>query len=210
MNWANSEVVATLIFLLPGFIAAAVFYSLTSHPKPGAFDRVVVALIFTLIGQTISEFLFQETFGFQPAYPDIQSWQDVFSIVVAVCLGLLATTITNSDWLHAPLRYLRITRENSYPSEWFSAFTSQGDSCFVVLHLKGERRLYGYAEEWPSDPSIGHFRVAAAKWLRDDDVAEERNEENPFSGIVSVLIPAKEVIMVEFVPMNSEKAEEID
>jgi len=140
MNWANSEVVATLIFLLPGFIAAAVFYSLTSHPKPGAFDRVVVALIFTLIGQTISEFLFQEKFGLQSAYSDVQSWQDVFSIVVAVCLGLLATTITNSDWLHAPLRYLRITRENSYPSEWFSVFGFHQSRRFMLRCIAPQGR----------------------------------------------------------------------
>lgn len=38
MSWVSSEVVGVLGFLLPGFVAAAVFYSLTSHPKPGAFD----------------------------------------------------------------------------------------------------------------------------------------------------------------------------
>lgn len=42
-----------LVFLLPGFVAAAVFYSLTSHPKPGAFDRVIQALIFTVVGQSL-------------------------------------------------------------------------------------------------------------------------------------------------------------
>ena len=53
MSWASSEVVGVLTFLLPGFVAAAIFYSLTSHPKPGAFDRVIQALIFTVIGQAI-------------------------------------------------------------------------------------------------------------------------------------------------------------
>ena len=37
MNWASGEVVGILTFLLPGFVAAAVFHSLTSHPKPDAF-----------------------------------------------------------------------------------------------------------------------------------------------------------------------------
>ena len=53
MSWASSEVVGVLTFLLPGFVAAAIFYSLTSHPKPSAFDRVVLALIFTVVGQAI-------------------------------------------------------------------------------------------------------------------------------------------------------------
>ena len=51
MNWASSEIVGVLSFLLPGFVAAAIFYSLTSYPKPSPFDRVVQALIFTVIGE---------------------------------------------------------------------------------------------------------------------------------------------------------------
>lgn len=206
MNWASSEIVATLTFLLPGFIAAAVFYSLTSHPKPGAFERIVVALIFTLVGQTISELIFQQQNGLEYPLLALQGWQAAFSIFVAVCLGLFATTITNNDWLHRPLRYVRITRENSYPSEWFSAFASHGDGSYVVLHLTGERRLYGYAEEWPSDPNVGHFRVAEAEWLKDE--IEGETTGIPFSRVVSVLIPSTEVIMVEFLPMNSEQAQE--
>ena len=37
MSWATSEAVAVLTFLLPGFVGAAVFYALTSHPRPGEF-----------------------------------------------------------------------------------------------------------------------------------------------------------------------------
>ncbi len=210
MNWASSEVVATLTFLLPGFIAAAVFYSLTSHPKPGAFDRIVVALIFTLVGQTITEIIFQQPIDVKYLSPALQGWQAALPIFVAVCLGLFATTITNNDWLHKPLRFLRITRENSYPSEWFSAFDSHGDGCYVVLHLTGERRLYGYAEEWPSDPNVGHFRVAEAEWLKDGIEEEQKKGDVSFSRVVSVLIPASEVIIVEFVPMNGEQSQEID
>ena len=33
MNWASSEIVGVLSFLLPGFVAAAIFYSLTSYPQ---------------------------------------------------------------------------------------------------------------------------------------------------------------------------------
>ena len=55
MNWASSEIVGVLSFLLPGFVAAAIFYSLTSYPKPSPFDRVVQALIFTVIGKAITD-----------------------------------------------------------------------------------------------------------------------------------------------------------
>lgn len=54
MSWATSEIVAVLAFLLPGFVGAAAFYSLTSYPKPSEFDRVVQALVFTTVGQAIA------------------------------------------------------------------------------------------------------------------------------------------------------------
>ncbi len=47
------DFVVLLTYLLPGFLAAWVFYGLTSHPKPSQFERVVQALIFTLIIQTL-------------------------------------------------------------------------------------------------------------------------------------------------------------
>ena len=55
MSWASSEVVNVLTFLLPGFVTAFVFHSLTSHPRLKEFDRVVQALIFTILIQAIGE-----------------------------------------------------------------------------------------------------------------------------------------------------------
>ena len=45
MSWASSEIVAVLTFLLPGFVATAVFFSLTSHPRPNEFGQVAQARI---------------------------------------------------------------------------------------------------------------------------------------------------------------------
>ena len=87
-----------------------------------------------------------------------------------------------------------MTRETSYPSEFYSTFARYGSRSFIVLHSRGERRLYGYAEEWPSDPKDGHFCIAEAEWLADD------NEGTPLKGVAAVLIPAKEVTMIEFLP----------
>ena len=55
--WSSSEAVAVLTFLLPGFVAAAVFYSLTSHPRPNNFGSVVQALMFTIVVQGVAALL---------------------------------------------------------------------------------------------------------------------------------------------------------
>ena len=52
--------------------------------------------------------------------------------------------------------------------EWYSTFARLGDNSYVVLHLRGERRLYGYAEEWPGSSKEGHFRIAEPEWLGEE------------------------------------------
>ena len=201
MNWASSEVVSVLTFLLPGFVAAAIFYSLTSHPKPGAFDRVVQALIFTVIGQAIVALLPIVISSEKIDNQWFKNWEPVLSVLIAIILGLAASYASNRDSVHRILRCLGVTRETSYPSEWYSAF-SRHHGCYVVLHLKGERRLYGWPEEWPSHPEVGHFRVAEAEWLVDV-------ERQPATGVSAILIPAGEVEMVEFLNEINEQSEEI-
>lgn len=163
MSWASSEAVSILTFLLPGFVAAAVFYSFTSHPKPSEFERVVQALIFTIVAQAIVEVLRAVLLWVGGAVGAVATWtktgEITTSVSVAIVVGLVAVRMVNNDTLHGLLRRLRFTRESSYPSEWYSAFSRHPDS-YVVLHLKGERRLYGWPEEWPTRPDQGHFSIA--------------------------------------------------
>ena len=199
MSWASGEVVGVLTFLLPGFIAATVFYSLTSHPRPGAFDRIVVALVFTSLGQAISEFVNPFLVAADGIDQPRGVPEPVLSVFIAVALGVGASQFSNTDAVHKFLRWTRITRETSYPSEWYSTFATYGENCFVVLHLQGERRIYGFAEEWPSNPRAGHFRVAEAEWL------DDKNVGTPLSGVAAVLIPSTEVTMVEFVHVTEDR-----
>ncbi len=196
MNWASNEAVAVLAFLLPGFVAAAVFYSLTCWPRPGPFERIVSALIFTVIGQaaTGSILSFVETEGNAKA---VEEWTPLASVLVAVALGVGLAFLSNADVLHRLLRRARITRETSHPSEWYSAFARLVDRSFVVLHFQDGRRLYGYAEEWPSNPGQGYFRIAHPEWLRED------GERTAAEGVSAILISAAEVVMVEFLPMRT-------
>jgi len=192
VNWASSEVVGILTFLLPGFVAAAIFYSLTSHPKPGAFERVIQALIFTMIVQAITVAL---DIGFDAKA--MGEWEPGPSVGIAVILALVATYLSNNDTAHWLLRRLRFTRETSFPTEWYSSF-SRHQGCYVVLHMNGQRRLYGWPEEWPSRPDEGHFRISRGEWLFED-------QAQALTGVSAILIPASEVEMVEFMNTKHER-----
>ena len=189
MSWVSSEAVGVLVFLLPGFVAAAVFYSLTAHPKPGAFDRVIQALIFTMVGQAITVAIVLGSGATGESAASIKGWEFPLSVMVSVALAFLTAYVLNNDVAHRVFRRLRITRETSYPSEWYSTFARH--ECYVVLHMKGQRHLYGWPEEWPSHPDEGHFRISEGEWLEND-------KRTPAEGVAAILIPAGEVEMVEF------------
>ena len=191
MSWASSEVVSILSFLLPGFVAAALFHSLTSYPKPKEFERVVQALIFTIIAQAIVQAIqwVARLVKFEVAW--IADFEILVSVIVAVAVAIVAVYLANHDTLHGLLRRLKATKETAYPSEWYSTFYRNSD-CYVILHLKGQRRLYGWPEEWPSHPDQGHFRIAEGEWLEGD-------KSTPLEGVVAIVIPVKDVEMVELI-----------
>lgn len=141
VGWASGEAVGVLTFLLPGFVAAGIFHSLTSYPKPAAFDRIVLALIFAAVAQTVTEYGLLAS-GIETGNVGADAaWEPALSVTVAVLLGLGASCLSNTDALHRLLRQARVTRETSHPTEWYSTFARYGESCCVVPHLQKERRL---------------------------------------------------------------------
>ena len=193
-----------LVFLLPGFVAASVFHSLTSHPKLNAFDRVIQALIFTLVAQALTAII--ALYFPERTQAWVTVWQLVFSVGVAAIIGFIAAVVSNHDLVHKPLRFFKITRETSHPSEWSSSFSRE--NCYIVLHLEGHRRLYGWPEEWPNESSQGHFRIAEAEWLVENEDGQKRVVAE---GVSAMLIPADQVEMVEFMKdVCSEDVQEIE
>ena len=192
MDWASSEILLVLRFLLPELVAAWIFYGLTSYPKQSEFERIIQALIFTTIIQGCSVITIGMLASFKHGsemLSKVTGTQDVVALGIAVVFGIIAATAANNDKLHSLLRMLKITKETSFPSEWFGVFSR--DPTYVVLHMTGERRIYGWPEEWPSDPSNGYFSISQAEWLTE-------NGNIPLNNVRNILIPAGDVMHVEF------------
>ena len=206
MDLPQSDLVSVIYALLPGFLAAWIFYGLTAHPRKSPFERVVQALIFTGIVQAVV-LLVRGTLLTLGRINAVGTWTNdvafTWSIILAVFLGGIFALFANKDWFHRFLREHRwfsrvggITKRTSFPSEWFSAF-NQGHR-YVVLHLVGGRRLYGWPCEWPDAPNTGHFVIVQPEWLLDD------NSRVPLHTIEKTLVDAKDVEMVEFEKFASE------
>lgn len=192
MEIINSELIPALQYLLPGFFSAWIFYGLTAHPRPSPFERVIQALILTFIIRGVAEILGTGL--------NIQPSSFILSLPLALFFGVLFSWFANNDKFYRLLRYLKITKETSYPSPWFSAFSD--NITYVVLHLKDTRRIYGWPKEWPNDPRDSHFLLQNACWLEEEN---GENKEVPLDDLEGMLIDSANVEIVEFVKKREEK-----
>lgn len=187
------DLIPLLLFLLPGFVTAAIFYNLTSYPKLSQFERVIQALIFTLFIKAaviITGYLSIKAGKFG----SIEEWNKdalsfISSIAIAVILGLVLSYLANNDTIHKRLRCIGITKETSFPSEWFSSFLKP---TFVILHFNDGSRLYGWPAEWPSEPTKGHFSIADPSWIN------KEGKEERITGVSNILIDVEDIKWVEF------------
>ncbi len=200
MDLLTNDIIKLLQYLLPGFVTAWVFYSFTSYPKPSQFERVVQALIFTIFIQAFA-YLIENIYAYFTVTLHLTIWNEKINItcilIISIILGLLFSFFANNDKFHKVLRKLKITRETSYSSEWFSAFSER--ITYVVLHLKDERRIYGWPLEWPTEPNKGHFLLNQASWLL------ENNDEVRLETVDVVLVDASNVELVEFMKKTWEE-----
>jgi len=189
----TKEFVLLLTYLLPGFLAAWVFYGLTSHPKPSQFERVVQALVFTLIIQTFLPVAHWILVGIGKVYY-ICSWDQtskgLTSLILAIGLGVILAYFTNTDFVHKWFRKIGFTTRTSHPSEWYCVLSEK--VTFVVLHLKDGRRLYGWPKEWPVESDKGQFYIMLPSWISDD------GKQIDLPQLDGVLISANDVRWVEF------------
>ena len=201
MNWASSEAISVLWFLLPGFVAAGLFRSLVSNPRPSSgLDSIAQVFVFTVIVQVAARLIALISGTEDIGVVAGNSFEILKLVITAVAVGLVSAWAWNRDALHGPLRRMKITRQSSYPSAQYSAFAFYGD-CYVVLHLKDQRRLFGWPTEWPSRPDDQHFLIEECEWLEDDG-------RSGIKGISHILIPAAEVEMIEFLPMDPQDKDE--
>ncbi len=196
----EDQALQVLYQLLPGFLVCWVFYGLTAHPKPSQFERVVQALIFSMIVKvvvarvrTASLWLGQHFHSFGPWTGD---GENAASLAAAIAIGLLVARFANDNSIHRWLsgwgayesirkhiRWLprwQFTKRTSMPSEWYSAF--HRFELDVVLHMTNGRRLRGYPDEWSDSPDKGHITLYKPSWVLDD------NTEAPLLTVERIMV----------------------
>ena len=204
MDIASNEVLAVLNYLLPGLVATWSFRRLTPHDKPKDLEAIIEALLFTAAVQPLVLLVEWIAIGIGKHCGALGDWTANTAFVWAVMLGLIAGLASgiasNKDWIHSGLRRLGLTKQTAFPSEWYRhLFCSERH---VILNLRDGRRIMGWPSEYPNSPEKGHFCLTEAAWLTDDP--------NPLELLTTegILIPASEVLFLEFMKNEGELTDE--
>jgi hypothetical protein len=100
----NKELVQIIYELLPGFLAAWLFYGLTTHPRRDTFERVIQALIFTGIIKVFTVCFAWFCVSFMGTMIVVGRWtKEVefgWSMVFALFFGVTISALSNRDTVH--------------------------------------------------------------------------------------------------------------
>ena len=185
-------------FLLPGFITAWIFYGLTSYPKENQFERLIQALVFTSIIQSVVAAIKWAALSIGRSCGEIGAWSQLGEVVLAAflafLLGLVFANAFNSDRFHEWLRNRGLTKKTGYPSVWFKTLYQGG--CNATLQLVDGRRLQGWISQWPSKVEDGHFQIIQPGWL--DEGEDGKPTRIELRGVNAILLGADKVEWIEF------------
>lgn len=201
MDSVLAEALPVLQAVMPGFVVTFIFYWLSDAPKPGQFERVIQALMSTVVIQVVVDVI-RSLSLLVGQYHSLGPWTDNVAsgckITIAVGSGLLLARWANSDAIYSVFRDLKLT-SRSADGEWRFAHRTQKDRG-VTLQLKDGRRLAGYPRAWPTDPATGHYLIIQPTWIVD-------GRYEPADRITSMLISIADVAWTEFLDRPEEEDE---
>lgn len=190
-----------LLFLLPGFVSVGVIEILCVRKSKDAFERVIEALIFTMLN--LAGFLIVR--ALLELYPNIRFDHVEFLTpgnvgLMAFCslaIGVGLAAEINHEWILGVLNNrVHLTRKTAKPSTWNETWTHAQK--FVVVHLDDGRRIYGWPTFYSDSPEERALFLEDASWLDDDN--KLINEAAP----ISVLLDKHSGIkLVEFLEPNA-------
>lgn len=199
MDFFDGAISEALLFLAPGFVSAWVLFALTADRELSDLQRVIQALIFSvLVGGIVA--VIAAILSLLSMVFAIGDWtkkvEFAWSIFTAGVFGLGLAWLVNSDKLYALLRRLGLTGQSSRPSVWYSCFRDNPET-YAVLHLHDDRRVFGWVSEWPSLAGKGHIRLDRVSWLSGDAVNQV---ESSLPESVFLMVDVTQIKWVEFLP----------
>lgn len=183
------EVVKVLIVLLPGFVSSGVIRAFGVEEKKSDLDKVVRALIYSLIVYSLYPIVL--VLLKQASWAAMQ--KDLTVIVPSTPIGaliMLALSVTIGSVValyrqkdgHRIFRWVGITSRTTRFTIWHDIFSDYKD-CYVAVVFKDGRQLFGWPLYFSDDAAEGQLFLCRARWYFFDRDGTEINQAVPEPGI---------------------------
>jgi hypothetical protein len=184
------EALGVLLVLLPGFACAYIVQFLAVRRKQSDLDKVIEALLFSLILYLLTLPFFGYTFPLGWRAVDNQH-PDAYQIVIkwahlawltgsSILFALLYSANINHDWIMSILRSMRITERTTRKTIWNDTFQEIGG--MVQVGLSGERRLLGWIRYYSDEAEEASLFLESASWITKNASNEDEDIEQPIDG----------------------------
>jgi hypothetical protein len=166
-----------LLYLLPGFLGAVMYYYLVEGEKPDNFERVIHALALTLASSLVVHGIFHFSL-----LPDITLTKDTSSLgvlnavlgrsllyitVMSVIIEVVFAILVNHDIILGFLRRLKITYKTSTVDVWQDTFYKY-NGYWLRLRFSDGRSLIGWPQYYSPTGKPREIFIADATWWEPD------------------------------------------
>jgi hypothetical protein len=172
----KAEALGILLILLPGFASAYLVQLLAARRKQSEFDKVIEALIFSLVLYlfTLPFFGYSLPIAWHSGdvkHPDAWQifivWPHLLTLaILAVVMGALYAHSINHNWLTAPFRWFKISERSARSSVWNDVFSDLKG--IVQVELSDGRSVIGWIRKYSDEDDADALFLDEAAWIDSD------------------------------------------
>ena len=171
----KADALGIFLVLLPGFACAYIAQYLSVRRKHSDLDKVIEALLFSVILYVVTLPFFGNTLP--ASWHEVASAPGTYQVVIrwgqfstlavaAVGLGILYAANINQDWLMSLFRYLHVTERTARSTIWNDVFQEIGGA--VQVGLAGEIKVIGWLRYYSDEADESSIFLEQAAWIDRD------------------------------------------
>jgi hypothetical protein len=174
----KAEALGILLVLLPGFASAYVVHMLAVRRKQSDLEKIVEALLFSLLFYLVTLPFFSNTLpiGWRPMdanHPDFYQvtvqWNHLAALAgLALAFGIVYAANINHDWLMSFFRWINVTDRSSRSTIWNDAFQDPDLDGYVQVGLSGDRKVMGWVNDYSDEEGAFELLLGDAAWVERD------------------------------------------
>ncbi|UJX39982.1 DUF6338 family protein [Desulfovibrio sp. JY] len=166
------QAIGLIIFLVPGFLSMAFFDMLTPAVRRDSLQRVVMALVLSLVIYSLYSLVFrkapfeiisQESYDLQMVLWFFQGGKVLLILVMSLMVAIIMSFFVKYDWHMKFFRWIKITDKTSRNNIWFDVFTDI--KSYLIVNYKDGTRLCGWPLYYADDIKEKGLFLSDVKWV---------------------------------------------